>query len=147
WGWRDAWFAVGLFMLVVLAPLSALFGRSTPESIGLSVEELKPIEEEPVAAKTTLSAQSLSVALRSAVFWTYTMAMCLFNFAWSAITLFNEDLLVHQGLDRTAYMLVMQVLLAVGLPSNILAGWLATRWPMGRVLAFGMVLFGCSLGL
>ena len=34
-GWREAWFVSGLFALLLVSPLSALFVRRTPEDIGL----------------------------------------------------------------------------------------------------------------
>ncbi|MCZ6614648.1 MAG: MFS transporter [Chloroflexi bacterium] len=34
-GWREAWFISGLFALLMVSPLSALFVRRTPEDIGL----------------------------------------------------------------------------------------------------------------
>lgn len=34
-GWREAWFVSGLFALLMVSPLSALFVRRTPEDIGL----------------------------------------------------------------------------------------------------------------
>src|SRR5688500_7642780 len=37
-GWRMAWAAVGLFLVVLLAPAAWLFDRSSPEAIGLDVD-------------------------------------------------------------------------------------------------------------
>jgi MFS family permease len=87
----------------------------------------------------------LGKALLSPAFWTYTLAMCLFNMAWSAITLFNEDLLDSKGLDHGTFLLVMSVLVGIGLPANLVSGWLATRWPMGRLLAIGMCILAGAL--
>lgn len=41
--------------------------------------------------------------------------------------------------------LALGVLAASGLPSNLLAGWLAERWPLGRLLLVGMLMLAGGL--
>jgi MFS family permease len=138
-GWRAAWAGLGWLLLVGLAPLGWLLARSTPEEVGLSVEQLPALEVKPPIDLT------LGNALTSRAFWTFTLATALFNFIWSAITLFNESILTDHGLDKDTFILVMAVLVISGLPTNLIAGWLSTRWPMGRLLAVGMVVLAVSL--
>jgi MFS family permease len=139
YGWREAWFGVGLFLLLVMAPVGALLARSTPEAVGLAVDQ-----GAAPSARPRLDLP-LAKALLSPAFWAFTLAMCLFNMAWSAITLFNEELLQSRGLDHDTFLLVMSVLVGIGLPANLLCGWLATRWPMGRLLAVGMLMLAWAL--
>src|SRR5262249_22812801 len=85
-------------------------------------------------------------ALRSPAFWIFTLAMSLYNMAWSAVTLFNQSVLQEHGLNGVATNTkVMGMLVVVGLPANLLAGWLSMRWSMGRLLAVGMCVLGASL--
>ena len=91
---------------------------------------------------------SLREALRTPTFWTYTLAATLFNLVFSALTLDNEALLVEHGLNgRQANDLILGVLMVSGLPANIVAGWLARRQPMGRLLAAGVAILALSLGV
>lgn len=138
-GWREPWGILGLSLLLGLAPLGLVLARSTPESIGLKVEGIVQ-PSEPDKANYTLAQ-----ALRTPAFWVFSLAMALFNLTWSAITLLNESILAAQGFSRDTFILVMAVLVFSGLPSNILSGWLATRWPMGRLLMIGMLLLAVSL--
>jgi MFS family permease len=64
---------------------------------------------------------------------------------WSAVTLLNERILNEHGFGAKTFDLVMALLAGSGLVSNLLAGWLATRWSMGRLLGLGMVLLATSL--
>lgn len=138
-GWRHAWAAVGWFLLLGLAPVGWLFARSTPESAGVEVEGgAAPDSEQRMDLP-------LGVALRQPSFWVFTLAMALFNMAWSAITLFNESLLLDRGLQG-AFVLVMAVLVFSGLPTNLVAGWLTTRCSMGRLLSVGMAVLAVALG-
>jgi MFS family permease len=141
-GWRPTWAGVGLFLLVVLAPLGALFARSTPESIGLTVDAADATRTGQAALNLTLAA-----ALRSPGFWAFTLATSFFNLTWSAITLFNESILEMQGFNKDTFLLVMGVLVVSGLPANLLCGWLAQRMPMGRLLCAGMLLLAGSLAV
>jgi MFS family permease len=142
YGWRPTWAGVGIFLLVVLAPLGALFARSTPESVGVAVEDAGPISTERAPLDLPLNA-----ALCSPGFWTFTLATSLFNLTWSAITLFNQTILEAQGFDENTFLVVMGVLVVSGLPANLVCGWLAQRWPMGRLLCFGMLLLAGSLAV
>jgi MFS family permease len=141
YGWRSTWAGVGLFMLLVLAPLGWLFARNTPESMALRVDkaeldsQVKGLQDLPFAT-----------ALRSTAFWAFTLATSWFNLTWAAITLFSESILKEQGFDRNTFLLTMAILVFSGLPANLLCGWLAQRWPMGRLLGIGMVLLAGSLG-
>ncbi len=112
YGWRAAWAGLGVFMLVVLAPIGALLVRSAPKEIG-------PVSEEPTPeASGTALDFSLGAAIRSPAFWAFTVATSLFNFTWSAITLFNESILEERGFDHDTFLLVMGVLVLAGLPAK-----------------------------
>jgi len=158
YGWREAWHGVGLCLLLGLAPLGILLVRSTPEAAGLTVEigepgasatgetrgkpSATPVAEAPGSPQMDAT---LGMALCTPAFWVFSLATAMFGFTWSAITLFNEAILKAQGFDKDTFILVMAVLVFSGLPSNLLSGWLLTRWPMGRLLAIGMLLFAASL--
>jgi MFS family permease len=141
-GWRVAWAWVGYALLFGLVPLGWLFARSTPESCGVV-----PDEPELELGGQTYSVP-LSGALRTPAFWAFTAAATLFNLVFSALTLDNEALLVEHGLDgRQMNDLILGVLMVSGLPANIVAGWLARRQPMGRLLAVGVAILALSLAV
>jgi len=138
-GWRDTWAWVGWSLLLGLAPLGWLLARNTPEAIGLEADQFRM-----EAPRATLD-MPVSAALRCPAFWIFTLAASLFNLVWSAITLFNESILEERHFDHDTFVLVMATLVATGLPANLLTGWLAPRWGLGRVLAIGMFLLAGSL--
>jgi MFS family permease len=139
-GWRAAWAWVGYALLLGLAPLGWLLARSSPESCGIRPDEPGPDQA------TQVPAVPLRGALRTPACWAYTLAATLFNLVFSALTLDNEALLGEHGLDgRQANDLILGVLMVSGLPANVVAGWLARRRPMGRLLAAGVALLALSL--
>lgn len=141
-GWRVAWGWVGYVLLFGLVPLGWLFSRSSPESCGI-------LPDEPVAYQSSPPpSMPLRAVLRTPAFWAFTMSATLFNLVFSALTLDNEALLVEHGLNgRQMNDLILGILMVSGLPANMIAGWLARRQPMGRLLAVGVALLALSLAL
>src|SRR5262249_45588474 len=139
YGWSRAWALVGYALLVVLAPLAWLVARDSPEACGIRPDE--PNTEQGAATSVPLS-----IAFRTPAFWVYTLAATLFNFTFSALTLDSEALLSEHGMDgRRINEMVLGVLMVSGLPANVLAGWLARRWSMGKLLAVGVAVLAASL--
>jgi predicted MFS family arabinose efflux permease len=121
-------------------PFGWLLARSSPESYGVPPDEPGPEEASPAASLP------LREALRTPAFWAYTLAAAVFNLVFSALTLDNELLLEEHGLDgRQINDLILGVLMVSGLPANIVAGWLARRRPMGKLLAVGVAALSLSL--
>jgi len=140
-GWRDTWAGMGWCLIIGLAPLAWLLARSTPESVGIAPDHSIVVTEEVQVALET----PLRSALRLPGFWAFTLSASLFNLVFSAITLLNKNLLASRGLDEQDYKMVMTVLVATGLPANLVSGWLAPRLGMGKLLAIGMTLLAASL--
>jgi MFS family permease len=139
-GWREAWAGVGYTLLFGLAPLGWLLARASPEACGVQPDEPAPEES------ASLVSISLFDALRTPFFWICTLAATLFNFTFSALTLDSEALLSEHGLDgQEVNSLILGVLMVSGLPANLLAGWLARRWAMSKLLAVGVLLLAGSL--
>jgi MFS family permease len=142
YGWRIAWASFGAWLLLFLAPLSWLLVRNSPEECGLIGDE------PPTTAtneKTPAAEATLIDALHSPAFWVFGCASSLFGLLWSAITLFNEKILAEHGFSAETFYAVMGLLTLGGLVTNLLGGWLATRWPLGRLLAAGMICLAGAL--
>jgi MFS family permease len=142
-GWRPAWEGLGWALLLGLAPVGWLLARSTPEGSGLADPR------ELVGEKSTEPGVGFSLfeALRCPAFWVYTAATSLFNLIFSGFTFFAQGVLESQGFDANTYLIVMGGMTFSGLIVNLLAGWLSSRWPVGRLLAIGMGFLAVSLAV
>jgi MFS family permease len=123
-----------------MAPLAWLLTRDSPESCGLPPDG--------AAAEDVMTSDldmSLLETLRTPAFWVFSSATALFGMVWSAVTLFNEAILREHGFDARTYYLAMALLTAGGLVANMVAGWLAMRWPLGRLLGLGMLVLAAQL--
>ncbi len=140
-GWRVAWAGVGLALLLVLAPLSWLLVRSTPESVGLEVDGGRGPAEGTAAA----AGASLQQALATPAFWVFALAASVYGLAASGIALFNESILAERGFDPSTYYRTLVVTALTALLGNFAGGAFASRGSQRRLLAVAMLLLALSL--
>jgi MFS family permease len=138
-GWRATWAGVGWALLVVVLPLGWLFVRNQPEDRGTAPDG------DSLEQKSGLIDLTVWDALKSAAFWIFALSSSLFGLVYSGIALFNESILKERGFDPTTYHTVLAISAIVGLGANFGGGWLATRWPIQRVMGLGMAALGGAL--
>lgn len=138
-GWRTAWFGVGLALLVVLTPVAWLLVRNSPEEEGLQLDG--------VSAKRDLDLRDLTLkqALCSPAFWVFALSSSVFGLVYSGISLFNQSILEQRGFNATTYHTVLVVSTLLGLLANFGGGWLASRWPIQRLMGLGMAVLAAGV--
>ncbi|MEX2302039.1 MAG: MFS transporter [Bryobacterales bacterium] len=138
-GWRAAWSGAGWALLLVAAPAAWLVVRNGPEDRGPQFDAGEATGRAGVADLT------LPDALRSAAFWLFALSSSLFGLVYSGIALFNQSILEERGFDASVYHTVLVISTLLGLLANYAGGWLASRWPIQRVMGVGMALLSCAL--
>ncbi|MGH9321829.1 MAG: MFS transporter [Vicinamibacteria bacterium] len=138
-GWRPAWFAVGLVQVAILAPLAWLVVRDSPEREGLT------LDGDDSKAEGSLADLTVWDALQSPAFWIFALSSSLFGLVYSGISLFNQSILEERGFDATTYHHVLVISTLLGLAANFGGGFLASRWPIQRVMGIGMVVLAAAL--
>jgi MFS family permease len=131
-GWRAVWAGVGGAVLVLAVPLTVLLREPPappPEPAG------RPGDDDATLAE----------ALRSPAFWAFALASALYNLVISGLLLFNESILNDRGIAGKEFLNVQAVMFLVGIAANLLAGWLARRWPLGRLLGVGSLLLAAAV--
>ncbi|HEX8354394.1 MAG TPA: MFS transporter [Pyrinomonadaceae bacterium] len=142
YGWRAAWTAVGLSLLLGVAPLAWLLVRWSPEACGL------PPDGERTSAEGVAEASggsTLRQAMSTRAFWVFGLASAVYGLIASGIALFNESILAERGFDASTYHRSLVIVALTALAGNFLGGWLASKWAMNRLLASSMGLLACSL--
>ncbi len=147
-GWRVAWGVVGGFLVLGMAPLAAILIRRSPEDCGLELEP-EPAGSRSVTVAASLCAHeprsTLGEALLTPAFWVFAAGSTLYGLVASGIGIFNESILKERGFEATAYHHALAVTALTALVGNLVGGWLAGKWPLGRLLAGAMACL--SLGL
>ncbi len=137
-GWRFAWFGVGAAIVAVLAPVSLLVVRRTPEAAGL-------MPDGEARRKDVLAGYSWTEALAMPSFWVFAIGTALYGLVASGIGLFNESILAERGFGPDVYYQTLAVTAITALAGNFAGGWLSKRIPLGRLMAVS--LFVLSGGL
>ena len=129
-GWRVAWLAVGLTLIVVLAPLGWIIVRRGPEVSG-----------EPVIA----SGYRWTEALRTPAFWIFAVGTSLYGLVASGIGLFNESILAERGFSADVYYQTLAITAMTALAGNFAGGWLATRVALEKLMAVSLLVLAAGL--
>jgi MFS family permease len=143
--WRAPWAGIGIVVLI-LGPMGALLVRNSA------------LEADPARKDTSSHDEgsfTLVQALCSPAFWTFTIATSFLGMVLAGTSLFSESLIAERGLtvstlagywfSEKVYANVMFVGIPFGLAANLTFGWLATRWPLARLMAAATALFGAAL--
>ena len=129
-GWRIAWFAIGVALITVLAPLGWVVVRRGPEIISES---------------TPLSGYRWTEALRTPAFWVFAIGTSLYGLVASGIGLFNESILAERGFSADVYYQTLAITAMTALAGNFAGGWLATRVALGRLMAAALLVLVAGL--
>lgn len=138
-GWRPAWSGVGWFLLAIGAPLAWLMVRDGPSDPSVEFGAGRDARSFSQADLT------LTDAIRTAAFWMFALSSSMFGLVYSGIALFNQSILEQRGFGASTYHTVLVISTFLGLAANFGGGWLASRWPIQRLMAVGMAVLGLSL--
>ena len=130
-GWRAAWAQVAIGLVVLAAP-AVLFLREPKTATSDATE--------PAAGAT------LGEALRTPAFWVFAVATSLFGLVSSGLGLFNEHVLAERGFPQAIYVRFLAGTAIIALAGQFGCGWLTRYWPMPRLLAIAMAIYGAALG-
>ena len=132
-GWRTACTAIGIVVLVVLAPINLLL-RKRPEDIGLepdgdaaaSATSAKPVSNivDPVWAGTDWT---LRRALATSRFWWIALGYFCGLYIWYAVQVHQTKFLLDIGFSPNVGVWALGVVSLLGIPGQILLGHLSDR--------------------
>jgi MFS family permease len=140
YGWRMSWWTWAVLLWVVMAPLSYLLIRDTPEEVGLMPDN----EEAPVITKMkdTLVEDSWTLweAMRTRAFWCIIYTTVVPSAIITGLVFHQISILAQAGLDPGTAALISSLMSVVRLPVALLAGPVADRVQMRYLVAFSQAL-------
>jgi MFS family permease len=156
-GWRTACTAMGLMVLIVLAPLNLLL-RQRPEDLGLrpdgdaepSASSPKPISNvlDPAWAGTEWT---LGRALATARFWWIALGYFCALYIWYAVQVHQTKYLLDIGFSPNVGVWALGLVSLLGIPGQIVLGHASDRIGRESIWAVSCagfaICFACLIGL
>lgn len=151
-GWRFAWLAIGVTLIAVLAPLSWVFVRHSPEAIGMAPDGTSQESHRTHATHRTHGTHleegaTWQEALTTPAFWTFSIGAALYGLVASGIGLFNESILAERGFGPNVYYQTLVITALTALAGNFGGGWLAMRMPLSTLLAISLSILAVGLAV
>lgn len=131
--WRTPLMGIG-FGVLVAAAISLLLVRDREMINGEANTPSEP-------------SRTLRQALGSPVFWAFAVSTAFYGLVVAGTSLFNESILAERGFSKAVFLNATVVGIPVGLVANLIGGWLATQLPLGKLLAGGLLVLACTLGV
>ena len=154
-GWRAACWALGLVVLVVLAPLNLLL-RRRPEDVGLAPDGDRGARAAGAGGRTSNVVDpvwaavdwTLGRAVRTARFWWIAAGYLCGLFAWYAVQVHQTRYLVEIGFNAADAAWALGFVSLAGIPGQIALGHLSDRIGREWVWTVGCLGFAlCYLAL
>jgi MFS family permease len=144
-GWRAACVAMGVLLLVVLAPINVLL-RKRPEDMGLQPDGDVTSDSATVAqASNVVNATwaavdwTLGRAMRTAPFWWIALAYFSALYVWYAVQVHQTKYLVEIGFSPAVAAWALGLVSLIGIPGQVLLGHISDRigrewiWTVGNL--------------
>ncbi|HJZ32949.1 MAG TPA: MFS transporter [Hyphomicrobiaceae bacterium] len=140
-GWRSACLALGVLVLVVLAPINLVL-RKRPEDLGLAPDGDRGVAAAAVDAANIVDAAWASIdwtlarAVRTARFWWIALGYFCGLYAWYAVQVHQTKYLLEIGVSPSLAAWALGLVSLAGIPGQIALGALSDR--IGREWAWAV---------
>ncbi len=140
-GWRAAWLVAAAVMALVVVPLIAVFVRTWPSDIGLSVDGASQDDSAGTASSAHVKGLSVGLAVRTPTFWLLVGVFLLQLIGVSAMNFHFVPLSTQEigfNLQQTAFYYGLTV--GCSIVGRLLFGWLNDRTSPRLLLVLSFVL-------
>ncbi|MDP0496180.1 MAG: MFS transporter [Verrucomicrobiota bacterium JB024] len=150
-GWREAWMAMGLVLMLGVSTLCWLLYRDNPEECGLVMdgEAPPPAPTGPTDPEFNIHKEfTAPEAIRTYPFWVFTAAFSLIGVFMTAVGFHAVDMAREAGRETSAFYKLFLWMTCVNIPTGLAVGWLTGRMrlkPLLMAMAAGMAL--AALGM
>lgn len=147
-GWRSACWAMGLLVLVVLAPINLLL-RKRPEDIGLRPDGDAAHDSSHVPVSNVVDPAwaaidwTLARAIRTARFWWLALGFFAGFYAWYAVQVHQTKYLLDLGFSPEVAGWALGLVSLFGVPGQISLGYLSDR--IGREWVWSISALGFAM--
>jgi MFS family permease len=145
YGWRGAYLAIALLVVMTMLPVAAMLFRDRPEKFGLTTDAGLP----PPVTKETRKEPSFTrgEAINTSVFWLLTVAGFLTNAIGTALLLNHFSIMHAAGIARHEALQVLVLYAIVQAAATLGTGALLDHHEPRRLVPLAMLLLGAASAL
>ncbi len=135
-GWRGAWLAIGMVLIVISVPLYWLLARDNPYICGMIPDSCIPepgrdgVDPAGEEAEDSLEGYTLNQARAQLDFWVYALSLMLFGLFITAMSFHVVSIFAEAGMGEEAGVGVFLPAAVISLFVNVSASWLSDRMPL-----------------
>jgi MFS family permease len=138
-GWREAYGALGVIVLLLVVPAALIFARNRPEDVGLYPDGYsEPPEVERTLASTDPRHNKRRV-LSSPSFWLLALPLATSGLVTTALIFHQTSIFEERGLSATIAATVFIVFAIASAPTSMIAGFIVERTGPKRLFIFSML--------
>jgi MFS family permease len=146
WGWREAWLALAVIVLVLGILPAIRFMHPKPEALGLLPDgDSTAIPSQGARSFAAETSWTRDAAVRTRAFWLVTAAISLQAWAGGAINMHQIPHLVDRGLSPESAALIISLLALFAAGGSLLEGVLDEQVGARWTLVIGLM--GSALGM
>jgi MFS family permease len=159
WGWRGAWFAMGIMILILVVP-AGIFVRRRPEDVGLRPDGARPSDAPMTSAQAEEERRRAALlaadvvwtrreVLKTPVLWIMVFSWGFVQFAWASTNLHMVPFFQDLGYPLMMAAGAVSVRSAMAFVGNPIWGLMVERIPikLAAALLFGSTAVGIGLWL
>ncbi len=144
-GWRTAWLAIGVALVIGLAPLAWGVVRRGPNVMSLYADGASAPPPAPPGNSVAHVEFTWTAALVEPAFWIFAVGTALYGLVASGIGLFNESILAERGFGAEVYYQTLVVTALTALVGNFAGGWLARSVSLARLMGVSLLVLAGGL--
>ena len=144
-GWRTAWLAIGIALIVGLAPLAWSVVRRSPGVMSLHPDGETAPPGATLGARASSEEFTWAAAVTEPAFWVFAIGTALYGLVASGIGLFNESILAERGFGAEVYYQTLVVTALTALAGNFAGGWLARSVSLARLMGVSLLVLAGGL--
>ena len=153
-GWENTWLILAAVIGVGMSSIALLIYRKNPESCGLHVDGIKPLENKEKSLNNEIDGVDINQARKTIIFWLITISLAIYGAVITGFTFHISAIGEEAGISLSKAVSVFIPVSFITIPLSFIASWVSDRMPayiyvlvqaFGETLAFTSIFFLGSL--
>ena len=147
-GWKNAWLILAAILGVGMSNIALLIYRKNPESCGLHVDGIKPVQNNEESLNNEIDGVDINQARKTIVFWLVSLGLAIYATIITGFTFHIAAIGEQAGISTSKAVAIFIPVSFITIPLSFIASWVSNKVPVYLyviTLTFGETLAFCSI--